>query len=127
MPTTAKVRFTVLQSGEIDVLIRDSTLTFSRDVQLGLSEIAPTLYAGQGFMVRKTLGVDSLKQLDGATICMITGATLELNLADYNSATASTSARSCSTRWTRRSPPPSRAAATATATIPARSPPRDRR
>ena len=84
VPTTAKVRFTVLQSGEIDVLIRDSTLTFSRDVQLGLSEIAPTLYAGQGFMVRKSLGVDSLKQLDGSTICMITGATLELNLADYN-------------------------------------------
>ena len=84
MPTTAKVRFTVLQSGEIDVLIRDSTLTFSRDVQLGLSEITPTLYAGQGFMVRKSLGVDSLKQLDGSTICMITGATLELNLADFN-------------------------------------------
>ena len=48
MPTTAKVRFTVLQSGEIDVLIRDSTLTFNRDVQLGLSEDAITLYAGQG-------------------------------------------------------------------------------
>jgi general L-amino acid transport system substrate-binding protein len=84
VPTTAKVRFTVLQSGEIDVLIRDSTLTFSRDVQLGLSEIAVTLYAGQGFMVRKSLDVDSLSKLDGATICMITGATLELNLADYN-------------------------------------------
>ena len=84
VPTTAKVRFTVLQSGEIDVLIRDSTLTFSRDVQLGLAEITPTLYAGQGFMVRKSLGVDSLKQLDGSTICMITGATLELNLADFN-------------------------------------------
>jgi len=84
VPTTAKVRFTVLQSGEIDVLIRDSTLTFSRDVQLGLSEDAITLYAGQGFMVRKSLGVSSLKDLSGATICMITGATLELNLADYN-------------------------------------------
>ena len=84
MPTTAKVRFTVLQSGEIDVLIRDSTLTFSRDVQLGLSEDAITLYAGQAFMVRKSLGVGSLKDLTGATICMLTGATLELNLADYN-------------------------------------------
>jgi general L-amino acid transport system substrate-binding protein len=84
VPTTAKVRFTVLQSGEIDVLIRDSTLTFSRDVQLGLSEVAVTLYAGQGFMVRKSLGVGSLKDLTGATICMLTGATLELNLADYN-------------------------------------------
>jgi general L-amino acid transport system substrate-binding protein len=84
VPTTAKVRFTVLQSGEIDVLIRDSTLTFSRDVQLGLNEIAVTLYAGQAFMVRKSLNVGSLKELDGATICMLTGATLELNLADYN-------------------------------------------
>jgi general L-amino acid transport system substrate-binding protein len=84
VPTTAKVRFTVLQSGEIDVLIRDSTLTFSRDVQLGLNEIAVTLYAGQAFMVRKSLNVSSLKELDGATICMLTGATLELNLADYN-------------------------------------------
>lgn len=84
VPTTAKVRFTVLQSGEIDVLIRDSTQTFSRDVQLGLGEVATTLYAGQAFMVRKSLGVSSLKDLTGATICMITGATLELNLADYN-------------------------------------------
>ena len=84
VPTTAKVRFTVLQSGEIDVLIRDSTLTFSRDVQLGLSEDTITLYAGQAFMVRKSLGVSSLKDLTGATICMLTGATLELNLADYN-------------------------------------------
>jgi general L-amino acid transport system substrate-binding protein len=84
VPTTAKVRFTVLQSGEIDVLIRDSTLTFTRDVQLGLDEVATTLYAGQGFMVKKSLGVGSLKEMNGATICMLTGATLELNLADYN-------------------------------------------
>jgi general L-amino acid transport system substrate-binding protein len=84
VPTTAKVRFTVLQSGEIDVLIRDSTLTFTRNVQLNLAEIAPTLYTGQAFMVRKSLGVSALKEMDGATICMITGATLELNLADWN-------------------------------------------
>ena len=83
---TAKVRFTVLQSGEIDVLIRDSTLTFSRDTQLNLSEVAVNLYAGQAFMVRKSLNVASTKQLDGATICMITGATLELNIADYGAA-----------------------------------------
>src|SRR4051812_40134188 len=57
--TTAKVRFTVLQSGEIDVLIRDSTLPFVRDIQLGLAEVAVNFYAGQGFMVRKSLGVDS--------------------------------------------------------------------
>ena len=86
MGVTAKVRFTVLQSGEIDVLIRDSTLTFSRDTQLNLSEVAVNLYAGQAFMVRKSLNVASTKQLDGATICMITGATLELNIADYGTA-----------------------------------------
>ncbi|AMJ59754.1 hypothetical protein AXW83_05060 [Bosea sp. PAMC 26642] len=81
--TTAKVRFTVLQSGEIDVLIRDSTLTFSRDIGLGLSEVAVNFYAGQGFMVRKSLGVKTAAELQGATICMITGATLELNIADF--------------------------------------------
>ncbi|MFO1069690.1 MAG: amino acid ABC transporter substrate-binding protein [Geminicoccaceae bacterium] len=82
--TTAKVRFTVLQSGEIDALIRDSTLTFTRDTQLGLAELTPTLITGQAFMVRKSLGVSSLKEMDGATICMVTGATLELNLADWS-------------------------------------------
>lgn len=81
--TTAKVRFTVLQSGEIDVLIRDSTLTFTRDTQLGLAQVAVNFYAGQGFMVRKSLNVDTAAKLDGATICMVTGATLELNIADY--------------------------------------------
>src|SRR6185436_6504050 len=86
MGVTAKVRFTVLQSGEIAVLIRDSTLTFSRDTQLNLAEVAVNLYAGQAFMVKKSLNVASTKQLDGATICMITGATLELNIADYGAA-----------------------------------------
>ena len=81
--TTAKVRFTILQSGEIDVLIRDSTLTFTRDTQLGLSEIVVNFYAGQGFLVRKSLNVASADKLDGATMCMVTGATLELNIADY--------------------------------------------
>ncbi|MGX5736753.1 amino acid ABC transporter substrate-binding protein [Bosea thiooxidans] len=81
--TTAKVRFTVLQSGEIDVLIRDSTLTFARDVGLGLTEVAVNFYAGQGFMVRKSLNVKAAAELNGATICMITGATLELNIADF--------------------------------------------
>ena len=81
--TTAKVRFTVLQSGEIDVLIRDSTLTFARDIGLGLTEVAVNFYAGQGFMVRKSLNVKAASELNGATICMITGATLELNIADF--------------------------------------------
>ena len=81
--TTAKVRFTVLQSGEIDLLVRNSTLTFTRDTQLGLTQVAVNFYAGQGFMVRKSLNVDSAAKLDGATMCMVTGATLELNIADY--------------------------------------------
>jgi general L-amino acid transport system substrate-binding protein len=84
--TTAKVRFEVLRSGEIDILIRDSTLTFTRHTQLGLMGAAVNFYAGQGFMIRKKLGAKGVKDLNGATICMVTGATLELNLADYNRA-----------------------------------------
>lgn len=83
VPTTAAARFTVLQSGEIDVLIRDSTLTFIRDVQLRLMPVAVNFYAGQGFLVRKALNVASARDLDGATMCVITGATLELNIADF--------------------------------------------
>ncbi|MBN8897971.1 MAG: amino acid ABC transporter substrate-binding protein [Rhodospirillales bacterium] len=83
VPTTAAARFTVLQSGEIDVLIRDSTLTFTRSVQLGLDEVAVTFYAGEGFLVNKKLGVSKITELNGATICVITGATLELNIADF--------------------------------------------
>ena len=83
VPTTAAARFTILQSGEIDVLIRDSTLTFTRSVQLGLDEIAVTFYAGEGFLVSKKLGVSKITELNGATICVITGATLELNIADF--------------------------------------------
>ncbi len=80
---TAKVRFTVLQSGEVDLLVRNSTLTFTRDTQLGLTEVAVNFYAGQGFMVKKSLNVASADKLDGATMCMVTGATLELNIADF--------------------------------------------
>ena len=82
VPTTVPARFTVLQAGEVDVLIRDSTLTFLRDVQLRLVPVAINFYAGQGFLVRKSLNVSSVLELDGATICTITGATLELNIAD---------------------------------------------
>ena len=84
--TTAKVRFTVLQSGEIDVLIRDSTLTFTRNTDLKLQGAAVNFYAGQGFMVKKSLNAKNVKDLNGATICMVTGATLELNIADFNRA-----------------------------------------
>lgn len=83
---TAKVCFTVLQSGEVDVLVRDSTLTFSRDTQLNLSLVTVNFYAGQAFMAKKSLKVASTKELNGATICMLTGATLELNIVDYGAA-----------------------------------------
>ena len=83
VPTTTPARFTILQSGEIDVLIRDSTLTFTRSVQLHLDEVAINFYAGQGFLVSKKLNVTKIEQLTGATICTLTGATLELNIADY--------------------------------------------
>ena len=83
VPTTTPARFTILQSGEIDVLIRDSTMTLTRSVQLHLDEVAINFYAGQGFLVSKKLGVSKIEDLNGATICTLTGATLELNIADY--------------------------------------------
>lgn len=82
-PTTSKERFTALQSGEIDVLARNTTWTFSRDVNLGFEFVGANYYDGQGFMVRKGLGVTSAKELDGASVCIQTGTTTELNLADY--------------------------------------------
>ena len=84
--TTSKVRFSVLQSGEIDVLIRDSEHTFIRNTQLGLDEPAVNFYTAQTFMVRKSLDVAHTKDLNGATICVLTGTTLETNIADYNRA-----------------------------------------
>lgn len=82
-PTSAKVRFTALQSGEFDILSRNTTWSMSRDVQLGLEFIGVTYYDGQGFLVPKKLKVTSAKQLNGATVCTNTGTTTELNLADY--------------------------------------------
>ena len=81
---TSQVRFTVLKGGDIDVLIRDSEHTFVRNTQLGLAEPVVNFYTGQGFMVRKSLNVSKVKELDGATICVETGSTLEKNIADYN-------------------------------------------
>jgi general L-amino acid transport system substrate-binding protein len=83
VPTTSKERFTALQSGEIDVLIRSTTWTTSRDSSLGLSFTGITYFDGQGFMVKKSLGVKSAKELAGAAVCVVTGTTTELNLADY--------------------------------------------
>ena len=83
VPTTGQTRFTALSSGEVDVLARNSTWTFSRDTDLKLDFVAVNYYDGQGFMVPKDLGVTSAKELDGATVCIQTGTTTELNLADY--------------------------------------------
>src|SRR5215217_2397001 len=83
IPLSAKDRFTALQSGEVDVLSRNSTATMSRDTQLGLDFPAINYFDGQGFMVRKKLGVSSAKELNGASICTQQGTTTELNLADY--------------------------------------------
>ncbi len=80
---SAKERFTALQSGEIDVLSRNSTYTIGRDTSLGLDFVAVNYYDGQGFIVHKSLGVKSAKELNGASICTETGTTTELNIADY--------------------------------------------
>jgi general L-amino acid transport system substrate-binding protein len=83
VPTTGQTRFTAVSSGEVDVLARNSTWTYSRDTDLKLDFAGVNYYDGQGFMVSKDLGVTSAKELDGATICIQTGTTTELNLADY--------------------------------------------
>ena len=82
-PTTGQTRFTALASGEIDMLARNTTWTFSRDVDLKFTFVGVNYYDGQGFMVPKDLGVSSATELDGATVCIQTGTTTELNLADY--------------------------------------------
>ena len=82
-PLTSQQRFTALQSGEVDVLARNTTWTLSRDTGLGLNFVGVNYYDGQGFMVPKKLNVRSARQLDGATICVQPGTTNELNLADY--------------------------------------------
>jgi general L-amino acid transport system substrate-binding protein len=86
VPLTAANRFTALQSGEIDVLSRNTTWTMSRDTQLGVDFAAVSYYDGQGFMVRKSLKVNSALELNGASVCVQQGTTTELNLADYFSA-----------------------------------------
>ena len=82
-PLNAKERFTALQSGEIDVLSRNTTWSSSRESALGLNFPAVNYYDGQGFMAKKALGVTSAKELDGAAVCVQAGTTTELNLADY--------------------------------------------
>jgi general L-amino acid transport system substrate-binding protein len=83
VPTTGQTRFTALASGEIDMLARNTTWTFSRDVDLKFEFVGVNYYDGQGFMAPRELGVSSAKELDGATVCIQTGTTTELNLADF--------------------------------------------
>src|SRR3974390_2278055 len=83
VPLSAKDRFTALQSGEIDVLSRNTTWTMSRDTTLGIDFAAVNFYDGQGFMVRKALKVSSALELNDASVCVQQGTTTELNLADY--------------------------------------------
>ena len=80
---TGKTRFTKLNAGEGDVLWRNTTITFSRDVGVKLRFHGVNYYDGQGFLVKKALGVKSAKDLNGASVCIQTGTTTELNLADY--------------------------------------------
>ncbi len=82
-PTTGKTRFTALASGEIDMLSRNTTWTFSRDADLKFTFVGVNYYDGQGFLAPKSLGVSSATELDGATVCIQTGTTTELNLADF--------------------------------------------
>src|SRR5262249_52237735 len=82
-PLNAKDRFTALQSGEVDFLARNSTWTYSRDTDLGLDFVAVNYYDGQGFMVKQSSGVKSALELNGASVCVPTRTTTELNLTDY--------------------------------------------
>jgi general L-amino acid transport system substrate-binding protein len=83
VPLSAKDRFTALQSGEIDVLSRNTTWTLSRDTTLGANFTGVTYYDGQGFLVKKSLKVNSALELNSASVCVQTGTTTEQNLADY--------------------------------------------
>ncbi len=83
VPLTAKERFTALQSGEVDLLSRNTTWTHTRDTSLGLNFAGVNYYDGQGFLVSKDLGVNNATELDGATVCITAGTTTELNLSDY--------------------------------------------
>ncbi len=83
LPVSGQQRFTALQSGEVDMLSNNTTATLSRDTSLGLDFTAVTYYDGQGFMVNKKLGVKSAKEINGASVCVPSGSTTELNLADF--------------------------------------------
>jgi len=83
VPLTAKERFTALQTGEIDILSRNTTWTATRDISLGLNFVGVMYYDGQGFLIKKSLEINSAKDLDGASVCIQSGTTTELNTNDY--------------------------------------------
>src|SRR5262249_13730040 len=83
LPIPRLARFSRLNSGEIDVLIRNTTWTSGRDISAGMSFVGVTYYDGQGFLAKAARGIRSVKELDGRNICVGTGTTSELNLADY--------------------------------------------
>ena len=83
VPLTAQVRFTALQTGDVDVLVRNTTWTLLRDTQLGLNVTGVNYYDGQGFLIRKSLKLNSALELNDAAVCVQQGTTTELNLADY--------------------------------------------
>lgn len=83
VPLSTKDRFTALQSGEVDLLSRQTTWTLSRDTDLGMSFVGTIYYDGQAFMINKELGVSSVKDISGASVCTETGTTTEQNMADY--------------------------------------------
>ena len=83
VPTTGTSRFAALQSGEIDILSRNTTFTYLRDVTIGLRMVMVNFYDGQGFLVRKDAKIGGLKELAGGTVCLLQGSTHELNLADW--------------------------------------------
>jgi general L-amino acid transport system substrate-binding protein len=86
VPLNAQQRFTALQSGEVDILSRNTTFTLTRDASLGLSSTVTNYYDGQGFMVTAKSKIKSAKQLKGQTVCVQSGTTTEKNLTDYSKA-----------------------------------------
>lgn len=83
VPLTTQNRFPALQSGEVDVLFRETTVTFSRDTSLGFLSGPPTVYDGQGLMVPASLGIKKVKDLDGASVCVVPGTNSELNISNF--------------------------------------------
>src|SRR5258706_265338 len=86
VPTTTQNRLTMLQTGEIDILTSNTTWTLPREAALGLAFAGVSFYDGQGFLVKKALGIKHAKELEGATVCVQPGTTTELNLADWSRA-----------------------------------------